>query len=553
MKLYTYILIASLFPVFFLASCGQEEIKEGNQNSDVITLNVTVPGTASTRAVAPEGQESNITNLYILFYKVGGEVDALPDFIYAETGLTGAAWTKKFMFSSMNLDKDESYNVYTLANLPSTITPPTAGTKKSDLLALAETIGENQVRSSDGSDISFSSYNRGTPFLLSALVANTYNIELVRTVARLDMSIDTTDISNDWAIESVNIINEQLTTHYYKENTASTTNAARVGQANRRSAVDGKSCWRYYLYENSKELGENVTLKINLKSKVNPSETRQYTAIINSSNKGEINRNMIYKMAITLQESLIDVAWTVKDWIEDNMPTDIHGTYLTMNNTDIEVTSMFGGVLGIYTDAPIVHVDWSKASGFTLQGYSGVTEADVDVSDNTLDLHFLLEDISASPSPGIIDISAGNLTKKGISIVKKDVDLVYEFIEMRLDNGDGIYNEADDLVITSGSTLPGNLNVDANDFGIIYITMRRNSTWYYAVQSKIINTGMEIQNFSDQSVYNGTPGIYVQKILVQPNHVAFDSPMSLKIQLGVGYAGWGYLTHEFEFTMAEIN
>lgn len=417
MKHYMYI-ITALLPIFLFVACVQEEIPENNQNSDMITLNVAVSGTsATTRAIVPEGKESNISNLYILFYKAGGGDEAKPDYFCSATGIEGLVWTKSFLLSSTKLEKGESYKAYTLANLPSTVVPPTGETTKGDLLAMKESISTDQARKRDGSDISFSSY-KDTTFSISATEANEYKVNLTRTVARLDMSIDTTGISADWAIESVNLINEQLSTNYYQKNTTTITNdAARIGQANRLLNQDGKSEWRYYLYETPKNVEPKVLLKINLKSKTGAS-TRSYTAVVNKKGGGEIVRNYIYKSTILLTEEppepvIIEatpLAWSDTIGVNVNIPS----VYLDFPTNNFLLSDRGAAVYNFKSDADSVYIKVDMPN-LVIQSMLGKSEGyilpKVD-SKNVYELNMLMSSYTTSQETGKITFKAGNLTKE---------------------------------------------------------------------------------------------------------------------------------------------
>lgn len=414
MKHYIYI-ITALLPIFLLAACVQEEITGNNQNSDMITLNVSVSGTsAATRAaVAPEGKESNISNLYILFYKAGGGDEAKPDYFCSATGVEGSVWTKSFLLSSTNLEKDASYDVYTLANLPSN--PPTGETTKGDLLAMKESIAIGQVRKPDGSDISLSSYKEST-FSISATKANEYTVDLIRTVARLDMSIDTTKISADWAIESVNLINEQLSTDYYQKNTTSTADIARIGQVNRLLNQDGKSQWRYYLYETPKNVEPKVSLKINLKSKTSAS-TRSYTAIVNKKGGGEIVRNYIYQSTILLTDKVdpVVIETTPLVWNDTiGVNVSIPSVYLDFPTSNILLSDRGAGVYNFKSDADSVYIK-TDMPNLVIQSILGKNEGyilpKVDSKD-VYELNMIMSSYTTSQETGKITFKAGNLTKE---------------------------------------------------------------------------------------------------------------------------------------------
>ena len=413
MKYLIYI-ITTLLPSFFLAACVQEEVAEDIQNPEMVTLNVSVSGvSARTRAtVESEGKESTISNLSLFFYKTDATDADTAAFFYHETGITETRWEKNFLFSSMKLEKGASYNVYALANLPADTL--TGSTKKGDLLALTESIGIDQVRDWEGSDISFSSITSETPFSISNGI-NTYNIDLTRTVARLDISIDTTDVS-DWMIESVNIINEQLTTHYFKKNAANTADPARIGRANRRPNADGKSQWRYYLYENPKDLGQ-VSLKINLKSQANPLNTRKYTAIVHKKGEGEILRNTIYQSTIKLTEhadpvviEATPVAWSDTVSVNVNIPS----VYLDFPTNNFLLSDRGAAVYNFKSDADSVYIKVDMPN-LVIQSMLGKSEGyilpKVD-SKNVYELNMLMSSYTTSQETGKITFKAGNLTKE---------------------------------------------------------------------------------------------------------------------------------------------
>ncbi|MCY1134125.1 hypothetical protein OWT79_10990 [Bacteroides fragilis] len=312
----------------------------------------------------------------------------------------------------MKLEKGASYNVYALANLPADTL--TGSTKKGDLLALTESIGIDQVRDWEGSDISFSSITSETPFSISNGI-NTYNIDLTRTVARLDISIDTTDVS-DWMIESVNIINEQLTTHYFKKNAANTADPARIGRANRRPNADGKSQWRYYLYENPKDLGQ-VSLKINLKSQANPLNTRKYTAIVHKKGEGEILRNTIYQSTIRLTEHVdpVVIEATPVAWSDTvGVRVEIPSVYLDFPTNNFLLSDRGAAVYNFKSDADSVYIKVDMPN-LVIQSMLGKSEGyilpKVD-SKNVYELNMLMSSYTTSQETGKITFKAGNLTKE---------------------------------------------------------------------------------------------------------------------------------------------
>lgn len=425
MKYFNYI-ITALLPVLLLVACAQEEMAGNEQHSDMITLNVAVSGTsAATRAaVAPENEESKISNLYILFYETGA-IDTLA-FFHHETEVTGTKWQKTFLFSSTKLKKNSTYNVYTLANLPSTVTAPMEDMKKNDLLALVETIEVNQARNPDGSDISFSSF---VDNFTTKAGANECNIDLSRTVARLDMNIDATAIPNDWMIETVNIINEQLSTYYYKKNGSNTSSSTRVGQANRRLDADGKSQWRYYLYENPKELGEKVSLKINLKSKTDASATRSYTAIVNKKGDGELLRNNIYQSTILLTEQpdpvVVEanpIAWSDTVDIKVVIPS----VYLDFPTETIRLTNRGTALYNFKSDADSVNIKMDM-SNLIVESILGKNEGFIfPKAPGVYELNMYMSTYGLPEQKGTITFEAGNLTKV-MEIVKPLSNVTFSY------------------------------------------------------------------------------------------------------------------------------
>ncbi|MDC1809066.1 hypothetical protein POZ03_01160 [Bacteroides uniformis] len=429
MKYFTYI-ITALLPVLLLVACAQEEMAGNEQNSDVITLNVTVSGTsAKTKAVIPESTESNISNLYILFYEIGGNKnDITPDFYYHETGVTGTEWEKTLLLSSTNLKKGGEYKVYTLANLPQTVvTSLTENMDEKKLLDLVEEIKVDHVRNSDGSDISFSSFLNKFP--IKTGTNNKCEIKLSRTVARLDMNIDATAISNDWMIETVNIINEQLSTYYYKKNGSNTSSSTRVGQANRRLDADGKSQWRYYLYENPKELGEKVSLKINLKSKTDASATRSYTAIVNKKGDGELLRNNIYQSTILLTEQpdpvVVEsnpVAWSDTVDIKAVIPS----VYLDFPTETIRLTNRGAALYNFKSDADSVKIKMDM-SNLIVESILGKTEGFIfPKAPGVYELNIYMSAYGLPEEKGTITFEAGNLTKV-MEIVKPLSNVTFSY------------------------------------------------------------------------------------------------------------------------------
>lgn len=423
------------FSLLLFAACEQEENVIKGNNMENISFKLCIPASVNTitragNTTASEA-ERTISNVYILVYETESNDAnvAAPVFFHSATGLTETTgkWEKSFVRSLMNLEKDKTYKVYALANLPhdlsgGIINAPTKTTSMADLSTMLETLPT--LRRQDGADISFSAYLEFT----YGGNETSISLNLVRTVARLNVIL-TKDIDiSDWTIESVTLSNENTATQYFIDNFENP-----VSAGTRRSAEtilwndgnkDGKANYHYYSYENKESLdGANqLSLAISLKDRKNVMHT--YRAIVHSKGNSQIKRDYIYTMNITLKNSPIEpvlITCNVVQWNETNFPTNIGGE---VSYLDVPEVIYFGntgeGVLPIKTDAETVKIILDNTSRIHFLENMDINEMSFAVnSTNTCEIDLRMSDLTTELYEEIIRVEAGHLTKT-VKCIRKE-------------------------------------------------------------------------------------------------------------------------------------
>lgn len=427
--------IVIFFSLLLFAACNQEEdMLKGNESQSIsIKLNIPSSANALSRAgsTSASNAERTIGNVYILIYENSeSKNEAVPVFFHSETEITKTTgmWEKAFVKSLMNLEKGSTYKVYVLANMPKNesgevINAPTKTTSIAELSALIETLSSSKQQ--NGSDISFSASQE----LTYTGNETSISIELIRTVARLNVSITKDADISDWTIESVSLGNENTGVKYFTANAEepSNTGSRKTTQTLlwNDGIQDGKANYHYYPYENeqSTEASDQLQLTMILKDKKNVTHT--FETVVNSKGNSQLKRDYIYTMDITLKDTPIDpatVMCNVISWKDAEYPTYIGGkvTYLDIPDT-IYFSGAGEGVLPIKTDAENVKIKLNREdSRLYFEDDTDVREMSfsIDNTNNSL-ANLRMSDLTTEAYEETMTVEAGHLTKK-VQCVRKD-------------------------------------------------------------------------------------------------------------------------------------
>lgn len=432
------------FSLLLFAACEQEEgmIKGNNPENISFKLSIPASGNSVTRAESTSASdaERTIGNVYILIYEKSEEKkEAAPIFFHSETEITKmtGTWEKSFVRSLMNLEKDKTYKVYALANMPKNgsgeiINAPTKSMSMANLSTLIETLPSS--RQQNGSDISFSADQEFTYTGNETSIS----LELIRTVAKLNVIITKdTDIS-DWTIESVELSNENTEVNYFVSDREKPVNTG-----NRKSTptflwsdgiVDGCVNYHYYPYENELSLDDTKQLHLTmiLKDKKNVSHT--YKTVVNLKGNSQLKRNYVYTMGIILKDTPIDpvtVTYNVIPWKDAEYNINIGGnvTYLSIPDT-IYFSSTGEGILPIVTDAKNVKIMLNKEDNSRLYFGDDADVREMSVAINSTDEHGVdlrMTDLTMVAYEESIEVEAGHLLKT-VKCIRKESLLSFSVI-----------------------------------------------------------------------------------------------------------------------------
>lgn len=430
------------FSLLLFAACEQEENMIKGNNSENISFKLSIPVSVNTvtraGSTSASDAERTIGNVYILIYEnTESKKDIAPVFFYSETTMTKTTgmWEKAFVRSLMNLEKEKTYKIYTLANMPKNtsgelINAPTATMSMADLSALIETLSSS--RQQNGSDISFSAKQE----LTYTGNETSISLDLIRTVARLNVVI-TKDVDiSDWTIESVTLSNENTEVKYFVNNIEEPVNAG-----SRKStptllwsdgSEDANANFHYYPYENelSSEEANQLYLTMILRDRKNVTHT--YKTVVNSKGNSQLKRDYIYTMGITLKDTPIDpvtATCNVIQWKDAEYSVNIGGevTYL-----DIPDTIYFGsageGILPIKTDAENVKVILDKDNSKLHFGDdANAREMSFVIDNNKYEADLRMTDLTIDAYEEAITVEAGHLAKT-VKCIRKENLLSFSVI-----------------------------------------------------------------------------------------------------------------------------
>lgn len=541
---YTTVIFLSLL---LLCACNQEEsINSVASNNINLKLRVSnsVPD-KRTKAIGEEPilKESTISNVYTFFFQKDVSDTNQPVFFYKEENIAkSGTWEKSLVKSLTGLVDNMEYDIYVLANIPANVSSLSETITKRDLLSFTETV--STTRQSDGSDISFS----GIATFHCGMDSNIL-IELKRTVARLDITINkAVELGDDWGVETVEVSNENANTLYFTDVVKNgTSRKAEKGQAWK---IGDSNLYRYYTYENESTTSESEQLLLLITLKNNKtSETKIYKVVVNNAGNNQVERNYIYKVALTLNDTPpepLDVTWIIVPFNDVSIDASIQATYLNLNKTIIPVMNIYEGILSVETDAENLHVDLSKIGGFALSSYENEKEVDIPMNSNgKLELHFHLNSGDGVVPDGEVILSAGNL-KKSITLKKEETSVMLNHISAQMTGGTEI--------ITDGTVLPWHVYKDSNDGqkGQLNLTVERNCTWHYKIYI-YASDGFQVLHDGSNFPYNGIPGTETVQIPLPPNTIPDDKVQTVYLTVGYDHINFDFPIYTLVFKINEYN
>ena len=554
--------IAFIFFSFLLfTACEQDEEMINGNSPENISFKLSIPtsGNIATRAggTLATDAERTIGNVYILIYENAEEKrDVAPVFFHSETNIskTTGVWEKSFIRSLMKLEKGETYKVYALANMPQNasgeiINAPTKSMNKKELSALIETLSSS--RKQNGSDISFSAIQDFTYTGNETSIS----LDLIRTVARLNVVIIKDDDILDWTIESIVLSNENTGVNYFVNDVEEPVNTGNRKLTSTSiwsdGIVDGKTYYHYYPYENEQSVDEanQLFLTMTLKDKKNVSHT--YKAIVNSKGNSQLKRDYIYTMEIMLKDTPIDpvtVTCNVISWKDAEYTINIGGkvTYLDIPDT-IYFSGTGEGILPIKTDAENIKVILNQDNSRLYFGDdTSVREMSIDIdSSNMHEVDLRMTDLTMDTYEEPITVEAGHLTKS-VRCIRKDNLLSFSVIVK--DQADENFQFAPDF----GESLTG-VKKDSISIKII-----RNVEVCYFVKGYFYQPGAFYPNtFVDETVALPlTEKNTVDEINLRLTEAPFgiyenpyDYPVYIEIKIGLFDLEFPYIYKTLKYTI----
>ena len=491
-------------------------IKGSSPESISFKLNIPTSVNAATRAATiATNEERTIGNVYILIYeKTEIKENATPVFFYSETKIekTVGTWEQSFVRSLMNLEKGKTYMVYALANMPRNESGEiiNAPMETMDQVALSDLIEQLPVsRQQNGSDISFSAKQE----LIYAGDEVSVSIDLIRTIARLNVAITKAAEISDWIIESVALKNENTGANYFVTDVEIPTN---TGDRKTTQTVlwkdtiqDGKAIYHYYPYENesSTDSANQLHLIMILKDKSNVTHT--YETVVNANENSQMKRDYVYTMNITLKDTPIDpvtATCNIVAWKDAEYPTYIGGEVTYLNLPDAIYFGSFGeGALSIATDVKEVKIILNKDSRLHFLEDTEAKEMTfvVDSANNCL-VNLNMTDLTEELYEETIMVKAGHLTKNVKCIRKANLlafsvvveDQANEKREFAWDYGASETGEKKDQVT---------IKISRNVSALYYLR-----TYYYVPETdlpfvginKIVDLPLTDINMKDEITFN---------------------------------------------------
>lgn len=497
------------FSLLLFAACNQEEEMRNGGSPESLSFKLNIPTSVNvaTRAgTSASDDERTIGNVFILIYEnTELKKEAAPIFFYSDTKMEKkiGTWEQSFVRSLMNLEKDKTYMVYALSNMPQNesgeiINAPVNTMNQAALSSLIEELPTS--RQQNGSDISFSAKQE----LIYTGNELSVSIDLVRTTTRLNVIITKADEISDWTIESVTLGNENTGADYFVEDIEipSNTGDRKTAQTILWSdgVQDGKANYHYYPYENESSTvdASQLHLTMVLKDKSNVAHT--YKTIVNAEGNSQLKRDYVYTMNITLKDTPIapvTATCDVVQWKEAEYPTYIGGQVTFLNLPDMIYFGSFGeGALSITTDAKDVKITLNDDSRLHFVEGTEAKEKTfaVDSLNNCL-VNLNMTDLTENLYEETIKVEAGHLTKTVKCIRKANLPVFSVVVEDQA-------NENKEFTFDYGLSETG-MKKD-----LVTLKIKRNASALYSLYAYAYKNG---------SLFVLTPKHIIDLPLTQPN------------------------------------
>lgn len=493
--------VPALMPIFILllgimASCTSDDDSGGGATNG-ISLHIQAATRAADGSVNTGSKaENSINNVGIWFFAknaMGGD-QALyyaQQSVLADNGELLLNFSDEELRLHHDMNSEGSYQLFVVANLPADAT-------------IGATTTLNDLK-----NYSYSATDRpSSPFCMTGSTNGAHNfsvdshvsIPLVRVASRLDIKV-INETGKTLQVNKISIVDDQQSVQLFAPASGATapvpnsfTNATDIYSGT--VAADEVSC-SGYIYENRSTGATKLVIEGSVAE-----NRRIWTVPIMPNGSAMLLRNSICDITLNLQDAPTptDINFTISEWNKEPINTSFTNTYIDVDETEVEVFFIQGGVLGVKSNASAIHINWEGAPGFYLAGYEDVTEAELSVSSNYAALTFYFQGASDTDIPdGTVTVTTGNL-KNTVTLKKRNGNSVFK---PRLSiNGHEI---------NDGDTIPANLwgSSDEEELDIICYT---NLTWGYTCKGYSALEISPIFESEGRVVYNGKLGDSSPKI-----------------------------------------
>lgn len=516
------------FLLTLMASCSENEQKIPSAHNIVLRFAPSEVATRGGSNVDPGTDEENRVSDIAVWLFPNGETTGFYQKITAPAG--GVISITEDMLSKQGMTMDGTFDVYLAANLPADAT-------------LGGTSTPNELKA-----YTYTATARpGTPFCMAGTVLNhtftdghEVTVPLIRQAVKLNIKlINATSTPDAWTINSVSVRSDQRKVALFDPADGSTSASDAFGadlSVSATTTTDNPATYSTYIYENLSATPTTVVVNANVNG-----EDKTYLAEIKPEGEAKLPRNSECMVTLRLKDAEVivptDITIEIEGWGEVPINGDVTVAYLDVDKKTLSVDPVLGGEINIKSNVTKVYIDWSKASGFYLDGYSGNTHAELALTNQMVNAVFH-EINSGVVADGTVSITAGNLTWNVI-LSHGQSDVVFELKSLHIDN-------IGDWADIEGQTLPWDLNGGGSNVPI-NIEVDQNVTWYYHLK-QYYEGAPNIYNEATKTIsYKGTAGASTADATMFCN----GDKRPLICELNIGVMTWqsGMVVYSIKFVM----
>lgn len=465
-----------------LGSCMADHNEPGIL-TDGIVLRLSASGDA-TRGSVDTGSdaENRIEQASVWFYRQGAGGSEAPLYVLTAGGLAdkeevSLAVTTKMLVEA-GMDAQGTYDLYVIANMP-------AG------LPLNNTTGVDDLKKY----IYTATDRPASPFSMSGVkLANDFSqgrevrIPLIRRAVKLNVTFINETAYLDWTISSVKVRGDRKQVALFESSGDETAKVLAGFDSDLTVSdirtTDSPASYETYIYENWGDVPVEVELQVTING-----EIRTYKAEITPDNSPVLPGNTVCMVTLRIKDAVrVDASCIIQDWDNVSIDAPINASYLRITENKVKVDPGNGGYLHMQTDASSVHVDWSEAPGFILDGsMPGETSADIAVTDNWAIVVFekgRKGEGNSNPADGVITVTAGTLTRK-IGITMLQSLLMFDLKSITVNGHEIKYGDTVPWDLWGGDKGTDNDNLD--DVQTLTVTLDKNMQCGYTINLKFGN------------------------------------------------------------------